>query len=425
MTKTITGRITLNLVAGILITVVTVVAAIFWMASRQNDQARTSTETMVAGGVEAMKRRTQALANDYGWWEDAYQAYVKGDTDWLDTNVGSSVTETMVADLFAIVSPDGKIVYGWDLDDNRTPEDMLPMDVVEAVRALAKDMPVESLAARGALIRVGPEPMVIAVSHIVPFLTDPNADPATLPLFIAGIKLTNERLVDLGKTFLIDDLHFELSEEPTGTAYVSSLPALDIFGKTIGYYAWTPPAPGDAALRNVLPPVTVALVLFCIVAFVTAYRARKMAMALAESEQEAVVAARTDSMTSLKNRTGFNELLDSQSYLEACGLGQLAIVYMDINGFKAVNDFDRPPRRRRAGQGLVEPGALRTAPRGGLRPDRRRRVRHRADRRGGARRRRGSCLRRCPLPRPAVHRPRLRIPCDAPRSAMRSPVASA
>ena len=57
MKKAITGRITLNLIAGIVITVVTVVVAIFWMAARQNEQAAQSTETMVIGGVEAMTRR--------------------------------------------------------------------------------------------------------------------------------------------------------------------------------------------------------------------------------------------------------------------------------------------------------------------------------------------------------------------------------
>ncbi len=96
--------------------------------------------------------------------------------------------------------------------------------------------------------------------------------------------------------------------------------------------------PGDAVLRSVLPPIAVALALFCVVAFVTAFRARKIAIALTESEKEALVAARTDGMTGLKNRTGFNELLDSPDYQAACKSGQLAVIYLDINGFKAVND---------------------------------------------------------------------------------------
>ena len=338
MTNTISGRITLNLVAGILITVITVIAAIFWMAARQDDQASSSTETMVAGGVEAVIRRAQALANDYGWWDDAYYAYVKRDEEWFYTNVGASVSETKVADLFAVVSPEGEVVFGWVIDDKKLPEEILTPDVIEGIRDLAKGMPVESLAARSAFLRYGSHPMVIAVSRITPFTSDPAIDRAKLPFFVAGLELTDELLAELGKSFLIDDLHFEVGAAPGQSAATSALPALDIFGETIGHYTWTPPTPGGAVLRSVLPPIAVALLLFCVVAFVTAFRARKIAIALTESEKEAVVAARTDGMTGLKNRTGFNELLDSPEYQAACKSGELAVVYLDINGFKAVND---------------------------------------------------------------------------------------
>jgi len=338
MTRTISGRITLNLIAGIVITVVTIVLAIAWMASRQDQQAEESTKTMVVGGVAAVKRRAEALANDYGWWDDAYLAFASGDRDWLDTNVGSSVTETMVADLFAIISPEGEIAYAWKLDGVAEPADILSPDVIEVVRSLTEDMPVASLTAKGAFLSVGNEPMVIAVSRVTPFLSDPEIDPAVLPLFVAGLRLTEERLAELGGSFLIEDLHFEVGDVPAIAQAKSWLPVHDIFGDTIGHYIWTPPTPGDAVLRQVLPPIAVALVLFSIVAGVTAFRARRIAIALTESEKIAVVAARTDGMTGLRNRTGFTEILDSPAYHAACAAGELGIVYLDINGFKAVND---------------------------------------------------------------------------------------
>ena len=107
MEKAITGRITLNLVAGIIITVVTIVVAIFWMAERQNDQADEATTTMVVGGITAMERRVQGIANDYAWWEDAYNAYERHDDEWMWSNVGSSIEETRIADLMAIIAPSG------------------------------------------------------------------------------------------------------------------------------------------------------------------------------------------------------------------------------------------------------------------------------------------------------------------------------
>ncbi|MEQ8696027.1 MAG: bifunctional diguanylate cyclase/phosphodiesterase [Bauldia litoralis] len=337
MNKAITGRITLNLIAGIVITVVTVVVAIFWMAARQNEQAAHSTETMVIGGVQAMTRRAESLANDYGWWDDAYDAYVDGDAEWMEANIGASVEETEIADLMAIVASDAGVDYGWLLSDDLAASDVISPEVVAGIRELAKDMPVESLAARSSFVKAGPDVMLIAVSRLTPLSRASEVDAETRPYFVVGIVLSEERLIDLGRSFLIEDLHLEEASPATGSENVSP-PVVDLFGNTIAHFVWTPPTPGYAVLRNVLLPVSVALALFCVVAFTTAFRARRIAIALSDSEKEAVIAARTDSMTSLMNRAGFTELIESEEYEQACANGKLAIIYMDINGFKAVND---------------------------------------------------------------------------------------
>ena len=69
MARALTGRITQNLVAGIVITVLTVVTTTSWMAHKHNQQAAIGTQTMVDGGLKAMGKRLAQLANDYGWWE--------------------------------------------------------------------------------------------------------------------------------------------------------------------------------------------------------------------------------------------------------------------------------------------------------------------------------------------------------------------
>lgn len=337
MKKAMTGGITLNLIAGIVITVVTVVAAIFWMSARQNDQAARSTETMVVGGVEAMGRRVQSLANDYAWWQDFYDAYVGGDADWMVTNIASSIEETEIADIMAVASPTGDIEYGWVSDEDTRPSDILTPEVMGGIHVLADDMPVAPQAARSSFIETGSSIMLIAVSRVAPVYETDKQDPAVLPYFIVGITLTADALRDLGQSFLIDDLRIEPFSDSQSVA-VDSTAIVGLSGETIGQFAWTPPTPGDAVLRSIFLPIAVALVLFCIVAFATAYRARRVAIALAESEKEAVIAARTDSMTDLMNRTGFTELVESPGLQRACDAGQLAIIYMDINGFKTVND---------------------------------------------------------------------------------------
>lgn len=336
MARAITGRITLNLVTGIVITVATVLITVSWMAHKHNEQAAVGTETMVLGGVEAMGKRLGALANDYGWWEEAYDAYVRGDTEWIDANMGTGITDTRIADMMFIASPDGKVDHAWLIDDAPDAMESIVTPVrLKAIREAAADLPVENFAGKSSIYIDTPSvPMMLSIQHLTPVSRAGEVKGTELPIIVFGQYLQEQRLHDLGTAFLIDDLNFVRADgAPAGEPTVPSL-----LGETLGYFSWTPPKPGYALLRGVLVPIGIALTLFCIVALTTALRARKMAIALTDSEQEAVTAARTDSMTGLMNRTGFGELLETATYENACGAGELAVIYLDINGFKAVND---------------------------------------------------------------------------------------
>jgi len=336
MSHPIAGRITSNLVAGILLTVVTVVAAITWMAYRQNDQAANATRTMVTGGIDAMHGRVQDLANDYAWWEEAYEAYQRGDAAWIDANIGTGIVDTQIADFLAILTPEGELRYGWSTAETTPPAtELLTPDMVARVKELIRTAPIENNAARSTYIQTPKSTLLVAVSRLAPVSQVETTDPATLPLLMMGLALTPERLTQLGKSFLIDDLTLVQGDPP---AYADFPEIRDIFGKVVNRLAWTPPTPGTAVLQNVIPPIAVALGLFIAIAMWTALRARRLALSQANSERQAIAAARTDSLTGLTNRFGFNEFTEGPAYAEACRRGEAAIVYLDVNGFKAVND---------------------------------------------------------------------------------------
>ena len=336
MARAITGRITLNLVAGIVITVATVLTTLFWMAAKHDEQAAQGTRTMVEGGVQAMGKRLAQLANDYGWWEEAYDAYARGDKEWIDANVGTGVTDTAIADMLFIASPTGKVDYQWIIDGAPDSlESILTQGRLDAIKKAADALPIGNFAGVSTIyINTPSVPMMLSIQHLTPVSKADSLKAPDLPIVVFGQYLNAKRLHDLGTSFLIDDLHFV----PGDIAPPDGVVIPNLVNKTLGYFAWTPPKPGAAILRRVLFPIGIALTLFCAVALTTAFRARKIAIALTESEKEAVAAARTDSMTGLMNRTGFGELVESGAYADACRKGELAIIYLDINGFKAVND---------------------------------------------------------------------------------------
>ena len=338
MAKAITDRITLNLVTGIVITVATVLFTVSWMAKQHDEQAALGTETMVVGGMQAMSKRLTQLANDYGWWEEAYEAYVRGDTEWVDANMGTGITDTAIADLMVIISPDGELDHAWIGEEAPDSIDaVITPKALEGIRERAAGMEVANLAGKGGYYIDTPSvPMMLSIQHVSPVSRAAEVTSDELPIIVFGNYLDEQRMHDLGTAFLIDDLHYAPGEVDPSAAPETVVH--DIFGNTLGRFEWTPPQPGNALLRGVLVPIGIALTLFCVVALVTALRARRMALALTESEREAITAARTDSMTGLLNRAGFSRLIESEPIGDACKHGDLAVIYVDINGFKVVND---------------------------------------------------------------------------------------
>jgi diguanylate cyclase (GGDEF)-like protein len=339
MFRSIAGRITFSLIAGIIVTVVAVGFAVLWMAREQNNQAEEASKTMVLGGIASMEDHVRQFANDYAWWEAGYDAYMAGDREWVDVNFGSGITDTHISDILVIISPDGDLPYSWAIDnDHGRPDEIFTPHVRQRLKELLAGVPVVNEAARSGYFRVGDGILLAAVARIAPVSRASEVDAETLPLLVQGIYLDQRRLQELGAQFLLNDVHLQIGR-PTAEVVAGGYPVItDLDGNQVGAFVWTPIDPGFDVLQRVAPPVSAALVIFCAVAVGAAYRTRRLALALTTSEREALTAARTDSMTGLMNRAGFGELLDSERSEDACRGGDLAVIYIDVNGFKTVND---------------------------------------------------------------------------------------
>ena len=109
-------------------------------------------------------------------------------------------------------------------------------------------------------------------------------------------------------------------------------------GDPVAYLTWTPPQPGGSLLKTAFVPLMAALAVFCVAMLLIGLRARMMALSLSRSEQRAIATARHDHLTGLLNRMGLNEVLLSKASRHAATRGEVATIYVDVNGFKTVND---------------------------------------------------------------------------------------
>jgi diguanylate cyclase (GGDEF)-like protein len=335
MSKTfLTTRITSLLVGAILITIVTVLGALFWMANEHNKKAAADSQTMIAGGVAAMQETLETVNKDYSWWEDAYTNIRAQNDELLYSNMGSGVTEADTADIMVIVQPDFSIRFAWQDGMEEEPDPaILDRAVVDQMIGLLADVPISEVEARVGLFDLGENIAMLAAARVVPDDLE-NLSAADLPVNIMGYFLTPERIAAIGEGFLIDDL--TISKDHEEGRQWQALVGLD--GEQVAHLHWTPQQPGNALLTRAALPIGIALAVFAFLGFAAAGRARNAAKKLADSEETASHAARSDSLSGLPNRLSFTERLASRAIQSAAENNELAVIFADVNGFKIVND---------------------------------------------------------------------------------------
>ena len=115
-----------------------------------------------------------------------------------------------------------------------------------------------------------------------------------------------------------------------------------------------------------------------------------------EASELLAISARTDALTGLANRTMLNERLAAGCSAAKRRRSKMALLFLDLNGFKAINDTMGHAGRRPAAQERCGAATRPDARRGPRRTSGRRRIRHRARRPGrGARRGYGEADPRC------------------------------
>jgi len=290
---------------------------------------------MIEGGLQSMKNSLQRIAVDYSWWQDAVDNVRDDNADWIYSNMGSGVTESGTMDLLVIAQPSGDTKYGWikGQDNNAPIAGILAPAQVKMMLALLKDAPIEDNFAEAQFTMVGDQLFLLTASFIRPDNVD-GVDFDKLSINIAGFLMDEHKIETLGSSYLTDTLRVSQTIDPEK----QHIALIDADGVVRGNLTWTAPTPGTESLRKSLLPVSAALGLFCLFGFMAAIGARKSADKLARNEAESVKSARTDSMTQLPNRLHLLEHLDEPAIRDACEKGHLAVIFLDLDGFKYVND---------------------------------------------------------------------------------------
>lgn len=200
---------------------------------------------------------------------------------------------------------------------------------------------------------------IVVVQAVIPESLKIEAGQRT-PVFMVTVKpITQTMLSNMQRRLSIGNLTFlPLNKVTDGSTHV---PLSDCARSDCIVAAWTPRAPGSFVRSETLPSVLViATTGTLLMAFIAARFGRVFA-ALQKSEAENGYMAKHDRLTSLFNRSGFDETLNAA--VRSVSKQPFALLCIDLDKFKAVNDAHGHP----AGDAVLKTIALRFAARIGER----------------------------------------------------------
>jgi diguanylate cyclase (GGDEF)-like protein len=171
---------------------------------------------------------------------------------------------------------------------------------------------------------------------LVPHTNGIVQDRGTETVIVSVRFLDRNFLFDLATTYMLDGVRYSGSNDIEATE--QSYPLTSRSGTIIGYFVWSPKLPGATILSELLPVLAAGLFGIGAAIALLIRRLGQTYSELATSEAQAMRLAFHDPLTGLPNRTFFNERLEAALEDVRAGQTQLALMFLDLDRFKQVND---------------------------------------------------------------------------------------
>jgi diguanylate cyclase (GGDEF)-like protein len=331
------------------VAIVCVVVAALTSAQRADDVALDNERQLftraLANQGERVLRDISAVATS----EAAYRRIrVSFDSDWVQISVGLRLQSFFDHDFVFVTDPSDHLLYASlgrrSVDPNwfnsvqselqpvldvmrggEDPGDGVTIDVTGLGSNRAARL--QSFLGRPAIVGA------VAVANSNEAATDVDAN---APVVVSVKFIDDEALGEMASQLRLNNLHNVADRAAAPGDYVFDL--ADKQGKSLARFAWTPRQPGAEILNSVTPFISVALGGFVLLAGLVLRHMRKTAATIAAGETRLRHLALHDPLCGLPNRIFFSERLEALIESVRAGAPPAAILYIDLDHFKDVND---------------------------------------------------------------------------------------
>jgi diguanylate cyclase (GGDEF)-like protein len=324
-------RVILPLAALVIGLLFLAIDGMVWVADYQTRIATEQQMRLASGAFRIEAEKLASSASDYGYWDDAVAAIVdKPDPAWMNENIGSGAQKSLGVETSFALDPDGKPVYSFvDGTDGRQDPALLLGDAFRAAFKTWTKRPADQT--YSTLLPYNGTAVAIAIAPVRSFT---HADRKPTGYSIVFVKVVNAALLQkVAHDFELANFRAVKSphdiSDPKAVIKVTAAGTPDI-----ARFAWDPERPGAALVKIMLPFMCGFLLMLMLLVAVVFHYVIASAQLIRDREKQ----ASCDSLTGLANRTRFFAELDLAIRKIAPGQTSVTVMYVDLDGFKAIND---------------------------------------------------------------------------------------
>jgi diguanylate cyclase (GGDEF)-like protein len=335
-------------IAAIALAIVAAVSIpLIWSKTETDRIAFHREENLVTLAVSRLRASIAHNQESATVWDDAVRNVRKADMEWIDANLGAWMHTYFGHDGAFVLDPRDKPVFSsFDgaVIDNGAFENVGPavLPLVAALRDKLRRSDTSEISDRvlsqGAsdiAVFLG-RPAIISVKPIVSDTGRIEQTPGEEYLHVAIRLLDGGVLKELAEGYLVEGLRFAWTDDAVGGE--ASFPLRTSRGDTLGYFIWRPYQPGSDVAHRLAPTLMGACAMIIAILGVLLVAVRRRSLKLMSSELTIRHLAFHDRLTGLPNRIHFEEVLDREVRRVKNGFSQLAVLYLDLDRFKQVND---------------------------------------------------------------------------------------